>query len=77
MAYTIAVLPGDGIGPDVIREGLKVLKRIGERFDRLAGARADWQEKAGFYYEDQRRYLQFLVPEGLKVLEIGCTLGDQ
>jgi hypothetical protein len=69
------VQPGE---PSVL--ALKDLRRtqaIGERFDRLAGARADWQEKAGFYYEDQRRYLQFLVPEGLKVLEIGCTLGDQ
>ncbi len=59
---------------------LKDLRRtqaICERFDRLAGTRADWQEKAGYYYEDQRRYLQFLVPQGLKVLEIGCGLGDQ
>ncbi len=25
--YKIAVLPGDGIGPEVTREGLKVLKK--------------------------------------------------
>jgi ubiquinone/menaquinone biosynthesis C-methylase UbiE len=50
---------------------------IRERFDQLADTRAAWQLKAGYYYKDQRRYLQFLVPEGLKVLEIGCGLGDQ
>ncbi|MBI4722735.1 MAG: 3-isopropylmalate dehydrogenase [Candidatus Stahlbacteria bacterium] len=28
--YKIAVIPGDGIGPEVINEGLKVLKRVSE-----------------------------------------------
>ncbi len=28
--YQIAVLPGDGIGPEVVVEGLKVLKRVSE-----------------------------------------------
>jgi ubiquinone/menaquinone biosynthesis C-methylase UbiE len=50
---------------------------IRERFDRLSSHRARWQEKAGYYYEDQLRYLRFLVSEGLSVLEIGCGLGDQ
>jgi len=36
----IAVLPGDGVGPDVVREGLKVLRAVGEAFDR----RFDWTE---------------------------------
>jgi len=27
-AYTIAVVPGDGIGPEVVREGLRVLERV-------------------------------------------------
>ena len=30
--YKIAVLPGDGIGPDVIEQGIKVLKSISEKF---------------------------------------------
>ncbi|HEB30297.1 MAG TPA: 3-isopropylmalate dehydrogenase [Spirochaetes bacterium] len=30
--YRIAVIPGDGTGPEVIREGLKVLKKVGEVF---------------------------------------------
>ena len=35
--YKIAVLPGDGTGPEVIREGLKVLEAV--------------SEKCGFKYE--------------------------
>ena len=31
MGYNIAVIPGDGTGPEVVREGLKVLKAAAER----------------------------------------------
>ena len=31
--YTIAVIPGDGTGPEVIREGMKVLNTAGAQFD--------------------------------------------
>jgi 3-isopropylmalate dehydrogenase len=31
--FEIAVLPGDGIGPDVITESIKVLEAIGKRFN--------------------------------------------
>jgi 3-isopropylmalate dehydrogenase len=31
--YTIAVMPGDGTGPEVVREGLKVLKAVSEKCD--------------------------------------------
>jgi 3-isopropylmalate dehydrogenase len=30
--YKIAVIPGDGTGPEVVAEGLKVLKAVSERF---------------------------------------------
>lgn len=32
MDYTITVLPGDGIGPEVIAEGVKALRAVGARF---------------------------------------------
>ncbi len=32
MNYKITVLPGDGIGPDIVAEALKVLELIGEKF---------------------------------------------
>ena len=56
-----------------------ILKKqaIRERFDRLASEREAWQRWASYYYNDQRRYLRFLIPEGLSILEIGCGLGDQ
>ena len=31
--YKIAVMPGDGTGPEVVREGLKVLKTASEKFN--------------------------------------------
>lgn len=31
---TIAILPGDGIGPEVVAEAIKVLYAVGEKFDR-------------------------------------------
>ncbi|MFP4473008.1 MAG: 3-isopropylmalate dehydrogenase [Candidatus Omnitrophota bacterium] len=31
-SYKIAVIPGDGIGPEVVREGLKVLEAVQKRF---------------------------------------------
>ena len=33
--YKIAVLPGDGTGPEVVAEGLKVLKAVAGRKDCL------------------------------------------
>jgi len=33
MNYKIAVLPGDGIGPEITREAVKVLKAVGEKFN--------------------------------------------
>ena len=31
--YNIGVIPGDGIGPEVVAEGLKVLRAVKDRFD--------------------------------------------
>ena len=28
--YKIAVIPGDGVGPEVLAEGIKVLKKVAE-----------------------------------------------
>ena len=32
MAYKIALLPGDGVGPEIINEGVKVLKAVEEKY---------------------------------------------
>jgi len=33
MSYKIAVLPGDGIGPEVMYEGIEVLKQVAKIYD--------------------------------------------
>ena len=33
MSYKIAILPGDGIGPEVMTEALKVLDAVSKKFD--------------------------------------------
>jgi len=49
---------------------------IRNHFDSCARWRAEWEERARGYYDDQIRYFRFLVPEGLRVLEIGAGLGN-
>jgi len=33
MDYKIAVLPGDGIGPEIVEQAIKVMKAVGEKFN--------------------------------------------
>lgn len=35
MEFNIAVIPGDGIGPDVMEQAIKVLEKIGEKFNHI------------------------------------------
>jgi SAM-dependent methyltransferase len=44
--------------------------------DQLAAERDRWIAKNAFYYEDDWRYMQFLVPSGQRVLELGCGTGQ-
>ena len=32
MEYKIAVIPGDGIGPDIVEQALLVLNKVGDKF---------------------------------------------
>ena len=32
MKYNVAVIPGDGIGPDIVTEAIKVLNVVGKKF---------------------------------------------
>ncbi len=59
-AYRIAVIPGDGIGQEVIPEGLKVLKAVGSRFGlRFAFEHFPWGSD---YYH---RHGAMMPPDGL------------
>lgn len=33
MELSIAILPGDGVGPEIVAEGVKTLRAIGRRFN--------------------------------------------
>jgi SAM-dependent methyltransferase len=41
----------------------------------LAPERERWIERNCFYYEDDERYLRFLIPPGLRLLDLGCGTG--
>ena len=62
------------------REGMLGLssrrRRIREESDRLASERDAWIRRNQYYYECEWSYLRFLVPEGSRVLELGCGTGQ-
>src|SRR3712207_2409041 len=44
--------------------------------EREAPRRGTWRKKASFFHKEDTRYLKFLIPPGLRVLELGCGRGD-
>ena len=59
-------------------ESVNVLRkrRIREFYDGLAAQRDRWMRRNAYFYEEDYRYMRFLVPEGLRVLELGSGTGD-
>jgi SAM-dependent methyltransferase len=51
-------------------------RQLVAHFDRLAGERDEWIARNTGFYDDEQRYMRFLVPEGLRVLEVGCGTGQ-
>lgn len=50
--------------------------RIRALADRLAPDRERWVKNNAFYYDQDQRYIRFLIPEGCRVLDLGCGMGD-
>lgn len=75
-SYKIASIPGDGIGPEVISAGIKVLEKVSKKFGTfdLEFTHFDWSSK---YYKKHGKYM----PDGLEVIKrfdavlFGCV-GD-
>src|SRR5215217_2279183 len=43
--------------------------------DEFAPARRGWLGKGAFFHSEDLRYLKFLIPEGIRILELGCGTG--
>jgi len=52
-------------------------QKIRALFDGLAGEREKWLARNAFFHEDDRNYMRFLIPEGLRGDRFGafCTPG--
>lgn len=44
--------------------------------EKYAASRAVWRSRAAFFHSEDEAYLRFLIPPGMRVLEIGCGIGD-
>jgi SAM-dependent methyltransferase len=44
-------------------------------FDATASERARWRRRAAFFHSEDLHYLKLLIPEGMRVLELGCCTG--
>lgn len=64
-------------GTEIEGEGPASVRKRAQRdlADRWAPRRNEFLERNQAFHEDEYRYLRFLVPEGLSVLEIGCGTG--
>ncbi len=51
-------------------------KSIAEHYDSLADQRDDFHNKHKYYYSLLYKQYHYLIPEGKKVLEVGCSTGD-
>jgi len=65
-------MPRDSAGPGFSPRKTAILNFA----QTLASERDRWIEHNAFYYEDDLRYMRFLVRPGLRVLDLGCGTGS-
>lgn len=56
--------------PEIARK-----RAIRDQADSMAGERERWIERNAYYYGEDHGYTRFLVPPGLRVLDLGCGTG--
>jgi SAM-dependent methyltransferase len=44
--------------------------------DASASERQNWLKRSAFFHNEDLLYLKFLIPEGARVLELGCGTGE-
>ena len=54
MEYKIAVIKGDGIGPEIVSEAIDVLECVGKKFGHTFHSRKCWQAAARLTHTDCR-----------------------
>lgn len=59
--------------PGQIRSTRK--EKIRRHSELAAGTRVRWLDRAAFFHHEDLRYLKFLIPENVRVLELGCGTG--
>ena len=45
-------------------------------FNNIANNRIKWKKRSRFYYQSLEQYYSFIIPEGSRVLEIGCGTAE-
>ena len=67
-------------GGAAIREFPATLSPRKEDIRRHADAsedeRARWRRRGAFFHGEDLQFLKFLIPEGARVLELGCSTGE-
>jgi SAM-dependent methyltransferase len=51
-------------------------RRIFEQAEKLAQERDRWIRRNPYFFEEDRRYMRFLIPAGKRVLDLGSGTGD-
>jgi SAM-dependent methyltransferase len=51
-------------------------EKISRSSDATASKRTRWRRHAAFFHSEDLRYLKFVVPEGMRVLQLGCCTGE-
>jgi SAM-dependent methyltransferase len=51
-------------------------REIRTQADASAPERREWLKRGAFFHQEDLLYLRFLIPEGARVLELGCGTGD-
>src|SRR3954471_18271601 len=50
-------------------------QEILREFEEVAPKRADWLQRGAYFHKEDLLYLKFVIPEGSRVLELGCGTG--
>ena len=60
----------ESTNPEVRRNSVRALA------DTHAASRHIWRRRNAYFYEQEDRYLRFLIPPGKRVLDLGCSNGE-